>query len=42
MLAWIAAGFVFDITHAVGNFAAGLLILPMSQLLTRLKKISRI
>lgn len=38
MLAWIAAGFVFDIVQAVGNFAAGLLILPLSQLLTRLKK----
>lgn len=38
MLAWIAAGFVFDVTHAVGNFAAGLLILPMSQLLIRLKQ----
>ena len=36
MLAWIAAGFVFDITHAIGNFAAGLLILPMSSLLKRL------
>ncbi len=36
MLAWIAAGFVFDITHAIGNFAAGLLILPMSSLLNRL------
>jgi energy-coupling factor transport system substrate-specific component len=42
MLAWIAAGFVFDITHAIGNFAAGLLILPMSQLLTRLKRVSGI
>lgn len=42
MLAWIAAGFVFDITHAIGNFAAGLLILPMSQLMTRLKRASGI
>lgn len=38
MLAWIAAGFVFDVTHAIGNFAAGLLILPMSQLLIRLNQ----
>ena len=38
MLAWIAAGFVFDITHAIGNFAAGLMILPMSQVMLRLKK----
>lgn len=42
MLAWIATGFVFDITHAVGNIAAGTLIFPMSQLLTRLKKASGI
>lgn len=42
MLAWIATGFVFDITHAIGNFAAGLLILPMGQLLIKLKKISNI
>jgi len=42
MLAWIATGFVFDVTHAIGNFAAGLLILPMSQLLIRLKKVSGI
>ncbi len=38
MLLWIAAGFFsFDIYHCVGNFLAGLLILPMSILL---KKIS--
>lgn len=42
MLAWIAAGFVFDITHAIGNFAAGLLILPMSQVMLRLKRASGI
>ena len=37
MLAWIAAGFVFDITHAIGNFAVGLLIYPMATVLRRLK-----
>jgi hypothetical protein len=42
MLAWIAAGFVFDITHAIGNFAAGFLILPMGQLLMKLRKVSNI
>jgi energy-coupling factor transport system substrate-specific component len=42
MLAWIAAGFVFDVTHAIGNFAAGLLILPMSQIMTKLKRASGI
>lgn len=42
MLAWIATGFVFDVTHAIGNFAAGLLILPMGQLLIKLRQVSRI
>ena len=36
MLAWIAAGFPFDLLHAVGNLAAGCLILPLSALLLRL------
>ena len=36
MLAWIAAGLSFDIIHCVGNFAAGLLVLPLSLLLKRL------
>lgn len=35
-LAWIAAGLPFDILHCGGNFAAGLLILPLSALLRRL------
>lgn len=38
MLAWIASGFAFDITHAIGNFAAGLLIIPLSDLLLKLKR----
>ena len=37
-LLWIAAGFPFDVTHAVSNFCAGLLILPLSSLLTRLTR----
>ena len=40
MLAWIASGLTFDILHAVGNTAAGLLILPFSKLLRRLMKTS--
>ncbi len=28
-LAWIGAGFYFDITHAVGNLCLGVLIVPM-------------
>ena len=35
-LAWIATGLPFDILHSGGNLAAGLLILPMSELLRRL------
>lgn len=36
MLAWIAAGLPWDAVHALGNLAAGLLILPLSGLLTKL------
>lgn len=32
MLAWIAAGFPFDLLHGLGNLAAGFLILPLSKL----------
>ncbi len=37
-LAWIAAGFGFDITHMIGNLAVGLLILPISETLKKLVK----
>lgn len=37
-LAWIAAGFTFDIIHMIGNFAVGFLVLPTSELLKRLIK----
>ena len=37
-LTLIAAGFAFDITHFFGDLFAGLLILPLSQLLKRLTK----
>ena len=36
-LAWIAVGFPWDVTHALGNLAAGLLILPLTNLLRRLE-----
>lgn len=36
-LAWIAAGFPWDITHAIGNFAAGFLILPLVKLIKKLR-----
>ena len=38
MLLWIAAGLSFDIIHAVGNFAAGFLVIPLSELLGKLDK----
>ncbi len=37
MVAWIAAGATFDIMHAGGNLVAGLLILPLVNLLKRLE-----
>ncbi len=38
MLAWIAAGFPFDITHGIGNLIVGILIVPLSELLVKLTK----
>ncbi len=38
ILAWIAAGLPYDLLHAAGNFAASLLILPLSALLLKLEK----
>ena len=37
-VAWIVSGFPFDIIHGISNFAAGLLVLPLSELLKRLMK----
>jgi len=41
-IAWIIAGFPWDMIHGVGNIAAGLLIFPMSELLFRLLKMRNI
>lgn len=38
MIAWIVAGFPFDLMHGIGNLFAGLLILPLSHLLQKLTK----
>jgi energy-coupling factor transport system substrate-specific component len=38
MLAWIAAGLPFDLLHAIGDLLAGLLIVPFSELLSKLAK----
>lgn len=35
-LAWISAGLTFDIIHMIGNFAVGLLIIPLSNALKKL------
>lgn len=37
-LAWIAAGLYFDILHAIGNFAACTLCVPLIKLLEKLEK----
>lgn len=36
MVAWIIAGFPYDILHGIGNFVAGLLIVPLTQLMKKL------
>ncbi len=38
MVAWIIAGLPWDAIHMVGNFVAGLLILPLYKVLRRLVK----
>ena len=35
---WVAAGLPFDLLHAIGNFALGTLIIPISMLLKKLDK----
>ena len=37
ILAWIIAGLPYDALHGVGNLVAGLLILPLSELMFRLE-----
>ena len=37
-LAWIAAGFYFDIIHGIGNFFAGILVLPLSKVIKKIQK----
>ena len=38
MLAWIAAGFYFDIIHCIGNFALGFLIIPLAEAIRKAHK----
>ena len=37
-LAWILSGIPFDIIHGISNFAAGLMILPLVNLLAKLNQ----
>ena len=37
-LAWIAAGFPFDVIHAVGNAVSGLLICPLIVIMRKTKE----
>lgn len=37
MLAWIAAGFPWDVIHGVGNLVAGVLIYPLTLVLNKLE-----
>lgn len=38
LISWIIAGIPYDIIHGIGNLAAGLLIVPLTQLLQKLVK----
>ena len=38
MMAWIISGFPFDVIHGIGNLVAGLLIVPLSELMLKLIK----
>jgi energy-coupling factor transport system substrate-specific component len=37
MIAWIVAGFPFDLLHAGGNLVAGFLVLPLVKVLKKLE-----
>lgn len=37
-VAWVVAGFGFDVVHAIGNFVSGLLVWPLALALIRLKR----
>lgn len=40
MLTWIVVGLPFDVTHALGNLAAGVLVVPMTELLRKLERLA--
>ena len=38
MLAWIAAGFSFDMIHGISNFCLGILVVPLIRVLQRMER----
>ena len=38
MIAWIVSGFPFDLIHGIGNLFAGMLVMPLSELLIKIAK----
>lgn len=38
MIAWIAAGLPFDAVHGLSNFAAGFLVVPLADVMSKLKR----
>ena len=38
IFAWVVAGFPYDVIHAIGNFAASFLILPLVKLLKMIER----
>jgi energy-coupling factor transport system substrate-specific component len=38
MVAWIIAGVPWDIIHGIGNLFAGMLVVPLSELIGKLVK----
>ncbi len=41
-LAWIAAGFSFDVIHAVGNVCLGILVVPLVRLLQNVQRMASV
>lgn len=38
MIAWIVSGFPFDVIHGISNFAAGFLIIPLAEVMKKLRR----
>ena len=42
MVAWIISGLPWDLIHGIGNFFAGMLIVPLSEIMTKFIKKQRV